>query len=136
MMRKIEKYYEKTKNALPHQNVREFMALKSKEGKAIDLGCGAGRDTVFLIKNNWHVLAIDRENTEKIILEKLEDEDIEKFRFSCQKFENIEWESNDLVVANFSLPFCDKKYFNELWNKLVQSISEGRLFRGKLFWLK
>lgn len=136
MMRNIEKYYENTKHALPHQNVREFIALKSKEGKAIDLGCGAGRDTVFLIKNNWHVLAIDRENTEKIILEKLEDEDIEKFRFSCQKFENIEWEANDLVVANFSLPFCDKKYFNELWNKLVQSISEGRLFRGKLFWLK
>lgn len=136
MMRKIEKYYENTKHALPHQNVREFMTLKSKVGKAIDLGCGAGRDTVFLIKNNWQVLAIDRENTEKIILERLKDNDIEKFRFSCQKFENIEWEDNDLVVANFSLPFCDKKHFYELWNKLVHSISEGRLFRGKLFWLK
>lgn len=59
-MRRIEKYYENTKNALPHKNVKDFIKLEKKVGKAIDLGCGAGRDTVFLIKNNWNVLAIDR----------------------------------------------------------------------------
>ena len=52
-MKIIERYYENTKHALPYQNIKELMALINTEGKAIDLGCGAGRETVFLIKNNW-----------------------------------------------------------------------------------
>lgn len=41
------------------------MGIKPKN--AVDLGCGAGRDTIYLIKNGWNVLAIDRENTKEII---------------------------------------------------------------------
>ena len=44
-------YYENTKNAPPHKNIKKFIKLENKTGKAIDLGCGAGRDTIFLIKN-------------------------------------------------------------------------------------
>ena len=73
-MSDIKKYYEKTKNALPHENLKEFLKIENKQGKAIDIGCGAGRDTVFLIKNNWSVLAIDREDTKDIISSKLNDE--------------------------------------------------------------
>ena len=29
-MRRIEKYYENTKNALPHKNVKEFIKLEKK----------------------------------------------------------------------------------------------------------
>ena len=52
-MGNIEEFYKNTKNALPHENVKEFISLNIKSGKAIDLGCGAGRDSIFLIKNNW-----------------------------------------------------------------------------------
>lgn len=135
-MRDIEKYYENIKNALPHENVKEFIKVENKQGKVIDLGCGAGRDTIFLIKNNWNVIAIDREDTKEIISNKLNEEELKRFRFVRQDFENIELEKNDLVVANFSLPFCDKKYFNKLWNKIVQSISKGRSFCRNLFWIK
>ena len=48
---------------------------------AIDLGCGVGRDTIFLIKNGWNVLSIDKENTEEIISSKLDNEEIKKFKF-------------------------------------------------------
>ena len=46
-MGKIEEQYENTKNALPHDSVKKFIKDQGKAGKAIDLGCGAGRDTVF-----------------------------------------------------------------------------------------
>ena len=66
-MRNIEKYYDNTEIDLPHKNVAKFIEIESNVGNAIDLGCGAGRDTVYLIKNGWNVLAIDRENVENRI---------------------------------------------------------------------
>ena len=133
-MNNKDKYYENTKNAPPHEIVKKFIDMKNKEGKAIDLGCGSGRDTVFLIKNNWNVTAIDREDTRELIEEELDDKEKQRFKFICQDFENIELEKNNLVVSNFAIPFCNKNYFNEFWKKIVDSIEEGRIFCRKLFW--
>ena len=65
-MSNIEEYYKNTLNALPHKNVTTFIQMEAKPGKAIEIGCGAGRDTVFLIKNGWNVIAIDREDTKQL----------------------------------------------------------------------
>lgn len=59
-------------------------------------------------KNGWNVLAIDREDIESRIKTKLSKEESKQFKFSRQKFEKIELEKNNLVIANFSLPFCNK----------------------------
>ena len=61
IMNEIYKYYKNTKNALPHENIKKFLEIDILPGNAIELGCGAGRDTICLIKNGWNVLAIDRE---------------------------------------------------------------------------
>lgn len=135
-MRNIEIYYENTKNALPHDNVKKVIEIENKKGNAIDLGCGAGRDTIFLIKNNWNVIAIDIEDTCSIIESRLNKEELKRFQFICQDFLNIQLDKNDLIVSNFSLPFCNKKYFNEFWNKIVNSINTGRIFCWKFLWIK
>lgn len=135
-MRNIEKFYENTKNAMPHDNIKKFVEMKTKTGNAIDLGCGAGRDTIFLIKNNWNVTAIDREDTQNIIEANLNTEDLKKFKFMCQNFENIKLYKNDLIVSNFSIPFCSKNYFNDFWNKIVKSINNGRILCWEFLWFK
>ena len=135
-MGNIKKFYENTKNAPPHDNIKKFIKITSKSGNAFDLGCGAGRDTIFLIKNNWHVTAIDRENTKNIIETNLNTEEVERFNFICQNFENIKLKKTDLIVSNFSIPFCNKNYFNDFWNKIVNSINKGRIFCWKFFWIK
>ena len=135
-MKNIEEYYKKTENALPHKNIQEFISKKLKIGQAIDLGCGTGRDTIYLIKNNWSVLAIDRENTKDIIVKQLNNEEKTRFTFKQEKFENIELIKNDLVVANFSIPFCNKNYFKQLWNEVNNSILVERLFCWELSWKK
>lgn len=127
-MNKIYKYYENTKNALPHKNVQKVLEMDIIPGNAIDLGCGAGRDTIYLIKNGWNVLAIDKEETKELIEEKLNENELKNFRFSLQNFQNVELENNSLLVSNFSIPFCGKKYFKEFWNKIEESIEKGRIF--------
>lgn len=132
-MNNIEKYYSNTKNAKPNYTVKRFIELKIKPGNAIEIGCGAGRDTVYLIKNGWKVLAIDNEDVESIITNKLSKEELKQFKFVKQKFEDVELENNNLVVANFSLPFCNKNNFKKLWNKIDDSILKDGYFVGNFF---
>lgn len=129
----VEKYYDNTANLMPSYTIKEFIKLNVKPENAVELGCGAGRDTVYLIKNGWNVLAIDRENVESRIVEKLSKEELKQFKFSRQKFENIELGKNNLVVANFSLPFCNKVNFEDLWNKINNSLLEDGYFVGNFF---
>lgn len=129
-MKDIQKYYYNTENALPHPMVKKVIDMNIKPENAIDLGCSAGRDTIYLIKNGWNVLAIDKEDTKQIISSKLDNDEIKKFRFARQNFENIKLEKTKLLVANFSIPFCKKECFNQFWNKIVDSILKERLFCG------
>ena len=132
----MKKYYENTEGALPNPMVKKFIDMNINPTNAVDLGCGAGRDTIYLIKNGWKVLSIDRENTKEIISSKLDNEEIKKFRFESQNFENIKLEKTNLLVANFSIPFCDKEHFNKFWNRITDSILKDRIFCWKFFWIK
>ena len=132
-MKNIERYYKNTADAKPNYTVKKFIELNVEQGNAIELGCGAGRDTVCLIKNGWNVLAIDREDVESRIAAKLEAEELKQFKFLKQKFEDIELEKNNLVVANFSIPFCNKNDFKKLWNKIDDSILKDGYFVGNFF---
>ena len=118
----MEKYYKNTENALPNTIIQKFISMNIKPENAIELGCGAGRDTVYLIRNGWNVFAIDKEDTEQIISNKLDDEELKRFKFERQNFENIKLERAKLLVANFSIPFCRKDCFNQFWSKIVDSI--------------
>lgn len=136
-MNNIERYYDNTEVDIPHKNIKYFIEkIQTKEGNAIELGCGAGRDTIYLIKNNWNVLAIDREDVEKRITKRLNNDELKRFKFKKEEFEKLNLEKNNLLVANFSLPFCNKDKFNELWNKINESILSNRVFCRKFPWNK
>ena len=129
----IKKYYENTENALPNPTVRAIIEMNIKPENAIDLGCGAGRDTVYLIKNGWNVLAVDKENVEERIAKRLTSEELQRFKFKQQSFENIRLEKTKLIVANYSLPFCNKDKFEDLWNDIKLNIQKDGYFIGNFF---
>ena len=132
-MKNIEKYYDNTEDLNPNKIVKKFIELNIEPNNAIELGCGAGRDSIYLIKNGWNVLAIDKEDVKARISKKLNKEELKRFRFSKQNFESLELECTNLLVANFSLSFCDKNYFKELWNKINNSILKDGYFVGNFF---
>ena len=128
-MESIQKYYYNTQSDKPRNNVEYFInEIQCNSGNAIELGCGAGNDTVYLIKNNWNVLAIDREDVKERIAKRLTKEELAKFKFQKQDFETLKLEENNLIVANYSLSFCNKNRFSELWNKINDSIFTNRIF--------
>ncbi len=48
-------------------------------------------------------------------------------------FKNLSLNPCNLLVANYSLSFCDEKNFENLWNKIVNSISKNGYFVGNFF---
>ena len=132
-MRDWENFHEITNNKPPRKNIVHFIENYKINGKAIDLGCGSGCDTVFLIKNNWNVLAIDSSNVEERIREKLSNEEQEKLDFEVQKFEELKLIKCDLLISNNSLPFCNKKYFYKMWKEVHASIKVNGYFVGNFF---
>ena len=57
------RYYDNSQSDKPRNNVKYLIDyIQNSPGNAIDLGCGAGNDTVYLIKNKWYFLSIDRED--------------------------------------------------------------------------
>ena len=104
-----------------------------KIDNAIDLGCGSGNETVYMIKNGIKVTAIDRQLNKNFILERLKDKEKENISFSEQDFESIQLEKTDAVTAFFSIPFCNPEHFGELWDKIYNSLNMNGYFVGQLF---
>lgn len=134
-MRDWENFHRITNNKPPRKNIVHFISKYNITGNAIDLGCGSGSDTIFLIKNNWNVLAIDSSNVEERIRSKLSDNEQEKLKFEVQKFEKLKLSKCDLLIANNSLPFCDKNYFHKMWEEICLNIKSNGYFVGNFFGL-
>ena len=127
-------YYDKTKKEYPRNNVKFLIdSLNLKPTNAIDLGCGQGNDTVYLINNDFKVLGIDKENVEDIIRARLSEKKQGDFTFEKQKLEDLKIPNTDLIIANFSLSFCKKEYFKLMWQKIVESININGYFVGTIF---
>lgn len=100
---------------------------------AVDLGCGAGNETVYMIKRGIEVTSCDKQLNKVLILNRLNEEEKEKIKFIEVDFVNINIPKTQCVCAFFSIPFCNPNEFASLWNKIYNAIDEGGYFVGQLF---
>lgn len=100
---------------------------------AVDLGCGAGNETVYMIKKGINVTACDKQLNKDLILSRLNDNEKEKIKFIQSDFVNIDIPKTECVCAFFSIPFCNPKEFNHLWQKIYDAIEKDGYFVGQLF---
>ena len=127
-------YYDAVANRSPRKTILTALAAFKQPGVAIDLGCGDGRDTVEILRQNWAVLAIDKEPE---AIQRLRAHPIvNRDRLATQiiSFEQLQLpQPVDLINASFSLPFCSPDDFPYLWNQIYNSLVPGGRFCGHLF---
>lgn len=100
---------------------------------AVDLGCGDGRDTVELLRRNWQVFAIDREETAIARLLSRPDLCLDRLHTQIGQFEGLTLPTVvDLINASFCLPFCAPQAFPTLWQTLTAALRPGGRFCGQL----
>lgn len=130
-------YYDATAGRPPRRTL--LAALERFESlpqppRAIDLGCGDGRDTIELLRRGWEVIAIDAAPAALERLTRRADlPSGAKLTPRCGKFEELDWPEAALVNASFSLPLCAPAAFPSLWRKITDSLVSGGRFAGQLY---
>lgn len=96
---------------------------------AIDLGCGDGTETAWLLEQGWDVLAVDGDpKAIKYLMKKVRPDQLGRLQTQIAKFEDMLLAPADLIHAAFSLPFCSPEHFDHFWNKIVKAVKpNGRV---------
>jgi tellurite methyltransferase len=101
---------------------------------AIDLGFGAGNDTLELLRRGWNVLAIDaQKDAAEFLNDRVPAPLRSRLTTLVAPMEGLEIPAADLVYASFSLPFCSPDQFAPLWRRIRRALRPGGHFAGQLF---
>jgi tellurite methyltransferase len=101
---------------------------------AADVGCGDGTETLALLQERWHVLAIDQQpEAISLVKRKVPPELQQQLHTQVTSFEDLHLPSVHFVYAGFSLPFCVPQHFATLWTTLVTALHPGGFFAGQFF---
>ena len=131
-------YYRVTSGRPPRELLRQtLLRFPRSDGSprlAIDLGCGAGIETMALLEQGWHVLAIDQQQEATAGLVARAGSNFEgRLTTQTASFENVQLPPADLIWAALSLPFCPPEHFPRLWKKITESLRPGGRFAGDFF---
>ena len=127
---KWEDFYKITKDRPPWPLLVQAVSLISQRKDALDLGCGAGRDTRFLLEQGFTVTAVDND-PHAIVL--LADFPQNHLRVVHSSFEAFDFETYDLVNAHFALPFLSEEHFHLVFARIKRALHAGGLFVGQFF---
>jgi tellurite methyltransferase len=125
-----EEFFHITKNHPPSPRLVRAVSLLGRTGEALDLGCGAGRDTRYLLACGFQVTAVDKEAAS---LAALADLPRERLHLVQSTFEDFPFTSYDLINAHYALPFTQKEQSSAVFARLKAALKPGGIFVGQFF---
>lgn len=123
-------FYELTKDKPPSTGLVKAIALLGHIGRALDFGCGAGRDTRYLLMQGFQVTAVDCEANSLAALAQFPSK---RLRLVQSTFEDFTFSNYDLINAHFSLPFIRREQFSAVFTRLKTSLKPRGIFVGQFF---
>jgi tellurite methyltransferase len=127
---KWEDFYKITQGRPPWPLLVKAVSFVLHKQDALDLGCGAGRDTRFLLEHGFKVAAVDSDPHAIALLADLASDHLRKYQTS---FEDFEFATYDLVNAHFALPFIPEEHFHVVFDRVKRAINSDGLFVGQFF---
>lgn len=101
---------------------------------AIDIGCGSGAETLWLLHQGYSVLAIDSSPSAIGQLRSTVPPDSAmRLETAVSPAQDVDLPPADFVWAGFSLPFVIPGDFDKLWVKIVACLKPGAYFAGDFF---
>ena len=101
---------------------------------AVDLGCGAGRDTRELLRRGWRVLAVDREAAAiEAVVAATPERDRPRLEGLVADLATVELPSCDLVLASVSLQFLTELEYTAVFARITAALGPGGRFAGLLY---
>jgi ribosomal protein L11 methylase PrmA len=125
-------YYAANADREPREMLLETLDSFPTPGEAVDLGCGAGIDSVAMLERGWGVLATDAEEEAIVLLrQRVPESSVRRLRTQVAQMENLELPRVDLVWAGFSLFFCEPERFDDVWTKIGAAVFRAVASQGR-----
>lgn len=101
---------------------------------AVDLGCGAGRDSRELLRAGWRVVAVDREpEALRRLVAAAGELPPGRLATRVADLADVPIPECDLVNASLCLPFLAPPAFDRAWDRILAAVRSGGRFAAMLF---
>jgi SAM-dependent methyltransferase len=116
------RFVELTTGQPPWPELVRAAALFDAPGDALDVGAGAGRDTIHLLSRGWRVTAVDSSPAAVAALRRIGSPRLDVVASTAQDFAPAAY---DLVNAQYSLPFVPPSRFAATVSRLGGAVRPG-----------
>jgi tellurite methyltransferase len=120
-----------TAGAPPWPQLERAAELFPEPGDALDVGAGAGRDTAYLLRRRWRVIAVDASPSAAAALRRLPLQ--RNLSVVVSAAEDFQPATYDLVNAQFSLPFIARSRFDATVQRLRDSVRPRGVMAATFF---
>lgn len=102
---------------------------------AIDLGCGAGKETLAMLRAGWHVHAVDSLPDTRERLLAIAPPDVDgRLRIEVRAFQDLRaLPPAGLIFAGYSLPFIHPDRFAGFWAVMLRALQPQGVLAVNLF---
>ncbi|WP_018917273.1 class I SAM-dependent methyltransferase [Vreelandella zhanjiangensis] len=115
----------------PHLKMALEVVDTSLPKVAVDAGCGAGRDALFLLERGFTVHAYDKSDAAIARLREKGQLHLDRTLFpQVCSFEYFAYPESSLINACSSLFFCYQERFATAWMNIARSLLKGGVFCG------
>ena len=116
------------------QTIPRFPEADNTARLAVDLGCGAGNETIAFLDLGWRVLAIDQQ-AEALDHVRASTKPAQRSRLESRvaSLKDVALPPADFIWASASLPFVAPEDFAIVWDRIVTALKPDGRFAGDFF---